>query len=420
MSKNRNLQEELKALLKHKKNKGYYAKRLGISELEVNRLLNKIHKESPVRETSFQEDIVNGKAELTKELSREIRTLEELITNCKIDTTIWKIDKYIQNYWGNEGNPHWQVKAFLSKKTIDTDPQLQKEFLLKEIMKAANIRNKTMPKWASNYHKKATQLLEISIPDLHIGKLGWAPESGEDYDIDIALGRYRESVKKLLSRVNISNVERILLPIGNDLIQVDNETGTTTAGTAVDIDGRFPKMVRAAKALLIETIDELKMVAPVDVIIVRGNHDYQTTFMLGEILDAWYHGDDAVNVDNTPRSRKYYQYGSVGIQYTHGDKEKHADLGGLFAHEQPHLWAATEFRFCKLGHNHKTKKTNKPTFQDVVTKDTYTGFQVEILPSLSGPDEWHSVNGYVGLKQAKAFLYDKEEGEIGEFTTTVI
>jgi hypothetical protein len=426
MNKQQNLQEQIKKLLKQKKSKGYYAKRLGISELEVENLIEKVapKKLASLSGDAFVNDLEEGKAELTKSFPNEIRTLEELISKCKIDTKTWKIDKYVQNYWGNRDNPHWQVKAFLSKRTIDNDLSLQKEFLLKEIAKKTTrvypLSVHKFPAWINEHDRKTDNLLEISIPDLHIGKLGWAPESGEDYDMDIAIKRYRDAVKKLLSRVNLKNVEKILLPIGNDVLQIDNENYTTTSGTAVDTDGRFPKMFKAAKELFIETIEELKLIAPVDVVIVRGNHDYLSSFMLGEVLSAWYHNDPNVNIDNAPKSRKYYQYGKVGIQYTHGDKEAHSELGQLFSHEQPLIWADTKYRFCKLGHKHKTKKTNKPSFKDVTTKDTFIGFQVEILPSLSGPDEWHYTEGYIGLKQAKAFLYSKEEGEIGEFTTTVI
>ena len=54
-----------------------------------------------------------------------------------------------------------------------------------------------------------------------------------------------------------------------------------------------------------------------------------------------------------------------------------------------------------------------------VSVDNHQGFQIEILPSLSAADEWHSAKGYISNPQAKAFLYHKEEGEIAEYTYTV-
>jgi hypothetical protein len=146
---------------------------------------------------------------------------------------------------------------------------------------------------------------------------------------------------------------------------------------------------------------------------VSGNHDPESMFMIGEILDAYYHNNSSVNVDNSAKQRKYYQYGKCGFQYTHGNDENHKDLGLIFATEQSELWANTEFRFSKLGHFHKNKKLN------YISVDEYQGFQVQILPSLSGTDAYHASKGYMSKKQAKGFLYHKEKGQIAEYTHTV-
>jgi hypothetical protein len=51
--------------------------------------------------------------------------------------------------------------------------------------------------------------------------------------------------------------------------------------------------------------------------------------------------------------------------------------------------------------------------------DDQRGVQIQILPSLSGTDYWHYKKGYLSNKQAKAFLYDLEKGEIANYTYTV-
>ena len=71
------------------------------------------------------------------------------------------------------------------------------------------------------------------------------------------------------------------------------------------------------------------------------------------------------------------------------------------------------------------KTINDPTqpysryMKDAITEDSYIGFEIRVLPSLSGPDEWHYGKGFIGHKQAKAFQYHRTEGEIASFTTTV-
>lgn len=374
---------------------------------------------------SMQEDLFNAKAEMVYRSKEEIRTLEELVSKTNIDLKKWKITKWVQNYWGNSNDPHWQVKAFLDQRILDKDPELQKNYLLNEIKEyqlqyqlqerafEETVLETEVQIAMNEFLNQKDYLLEISIPDLHIGKLAWGLESGEDYDIAIAVDRYKKAISTLLHRAPKAGIEKIVLPVGNDLIHIDNAENQTTAGTTVDTDGRFAKIIQVAKKLLIETIDELKQIAPVEVIIVRGNHDSTVTFLLGEVIEAWFHADPLVTVDNSPKWRKYYQYGKVGVQLTHGDKEKHEELGMIFANEEPQLWAATKYRFCKVGHFHKTRK------QNWISLDSKPGFQIEVIPSLSGTDEWHSGKGYLSNKQAKAFLYHKEEGEIAEYTYTV-
>jgi hypothetical protein len=201
-----------------------------------------------------------------------------------------------------------------------------------------------------------------------------------------------------------------LLPIGNDMINVDGKTNMTTSGTPQSCDSRFGKMFRTAKELLVNTINNLSSVAPVDVVVIPGNHDEVTMFSLGEVLDAWFHNDANVAVHNEPKLRKYYQYGANMIMFTHGDKEKHTDLGMIAANEQAQMWANTKYREVHLGHFHKSKVLN---FLGV---DEHAGFKIRILPSLSGTDAWHHGKGYISMKAAKGFIWHREKGLITEHT----
>lgn len=390
-----------------------------VNKIATKQLINNYIDVLEDRVVSLEEDLKNNKAELVYRSKDEIRTLDELVEKTKIDLNKWKITRWRQNYWGNSNDPHWQVRAELEPRKLDKDPELQKNYLLEEIKKYqerfyfGDTRDATIGREEDNRKVKGNYLLEISVPDLHIGKLAWGEETGEDYDTKIAIDRYKKAISTLLSRAPKESIEKIVLPVGNDLIHIDNAENQTTAGTIVDADSRFAKIVQVAKKLLIETIDELKQIAPVEVIIVRGNHDSTVTFLLGEVIEAWFHADPLVIVENSAKWRKYYQYGKVGVMFTHGEKEKHDELGLIFAQEQPQLWAESKYRFCKLGHFHKSKKLN------YISTDSFPGFQIEVIPSLSGTDEWHAGKGYLSNKQAKAFLYHKEEGEIAEYTYTV-
>ena len=60
----------------------------------------------------------------------------------------------------------------------------------------------------------------------------------------------------------------------------------------------------------------LSAFAPVDVIVVQGNHDFERMFYAGEVLSAWFKNDQGVLVDNGLDSRKYYEYGVNMIMFT--------------------------------------------------------------------------------------------------------
>lgn len=351
---------------------------------------------------------------ITKNFNEPIKSLQELVVACDVDTTKWAVKSWRCNKKdvGSTKNgitELYTVTAILHPKPLETNVEMVKEELLDFILK-------NTPKQSQQLNIKPTSgghLLEISLPDVHFGKLSWREETGEDYDLKIAKKAYDNAINALLSTVDLSLVSRILFPIGNDMIHIDNPNNTTTAGTPQDVDSRFRKILVTVKDLLISTIDKLKTIAPVDVIVVPGNHDTFSIASIAMVLEAYYLNDSLVDIDNSPKLRKYYQFHNVGLMFTHGDKEKHADLPLIFATEEPKLWADTYFREIHLGHLHKTKRTN------YVSVDTFVGAQVCILPSLSATDYWHFSKGYGSLKQGKAFLYSKKDGKIAEYTTTV-
>jgi hypothetical protein len=263
--------------------------------------------------------------------------------------------------------------------------------------------------------QKDPHMLELGMPDAHIGKLAWGKETGEgDYDLAIAIQRQEENAAILLDRATAYEIERILIPIGSDYFQIDNAQNTTAGGTPQDVDGRFAKIFSEGHESLVKIIDSARQIAPVELTWVPGNHDRQTSWFLAHSLAAHYRNDSEVTVDFTPTGRKYIKYGVNLIGYTHGDTrsgEKHADLPGIMAVEAGAQFAATKFREWHIGHIHKKRQT---TF---LALNTYQGVVIRVLPSLSSIDAWHYEKGYVGnVPAAEAFLWSKEHGPSGYLT----
>ena len=340
-----------------------------------------------------------------------ICTLDQLLEHCRVDTSIWEVERFVVNKWEmgsvprmGEGvtgepvvTPLFQVKATL-KRNLEKVAIHEEIAALKEDVKGALKRPVAPPKKVKQSSLSGV-MVEISIPDLHVGKLAWARETGyTNYDHRIAQDLFIDAVEKLIERTHWHNPEEIIFVIGNDLLNADNVANTTTKGTPQHNDSRYHKTFRSTRIMLTEAMRRLRGVCPVKIITVPGNHDTLSAWHMGDSLECLYSGQPDITFDNEPTSRKYHQWGRVMLGFTHGDKGKHDDYPLLFASERPKMFGATSWREIHVGHLHQTKVREK------------NGIKVRILPALCAPEEWHSSNGYVGnIRSAEAFIWSKDE-----------
>jgi len=378
---------------------------------------NKEDSSDPKNNTYRYEENGNS-ANVTTKTNKQIKTLEELIEVAQIDTNVWEVERWICNKWDIHGEfkdgenikTNWQVKAWLKKKVFEILSKGIKEDFIEDAKKYAPKYEKII------YPKKenSKNLLEISIWDLHLGKLAWGEEVGEDYDSKIAKERFIKCLEGLLNMTKNFNYEKILFVIGNDFLNSDNRFNTTSNETFQDQDLRWQKIYRMGRELLVTAIDRLKKEALVDVISIPGNHDLEKSNSLADSIFCWYHNCKEVNVDNGPSLRKYYQYGRNLIGFCHGKDEKILNLPLLMASEVPDLWAETKFREFHLGHIHHKKDIKW------LSTEEFNGVTVRFLRSLSGPEEWHYRMGFTkNIKAGEAFLWNFENGNIGNFSFNI-
>lgn len=251
--------------------------------------------------------------------------------------------------------------------------------------------------------KPSDNLLELCLPDMHFGKVGWHLQTGyEDYDVSIAREVFEDAIPSLVSRVEPYRFGQVLFVVGNDVFHTDNSANTTYSGTQVDGDTRYHRTFKIVREVMVKTIDTLRHVAPVEVLVVPGNHDRMTAWHLGDSLECWFHNYKDVTINNDPVSRKYKRWGRVLLCFVHGDKGKRVDYPTLMASERPEDWGETLYREIHTGDKHQIR-----------VEERY-GVRVRILPSLSGTDTWHSENMLVGnQRQAEAFVWNKTVGLLG-------
>ena len=348
--------------------------------------------------------------------SKHIKTLQDLLDATEVDLSVWEVKDYAVNKWdvtswksGNvEISQNFQVKARLVKKV---EAVIEKN--LGEIFKEM-IADYKPPVFNQVLSKDVTpNILEVTLFDLHLGKLAWGKESGENYDSNIARERFLTTIKTLLNDSKGFEYSRILFPIGSDFFNSDTIENTTTGGTPQDEDLRWKKTFRIGSRLLIDAINYMRAEAnvPIDVIVIPGNHDYQRSYYVGEYLSAWFKDDKYVHINNGPEPRKYYKFGQVLLGFTHGSEEKEGSLPMLMASDKDSkkYWSDTKFHEWHLGHIHRKRDVVFRASKKVTNEDL--GVIVRYLSSLTGTEEWHFKKGFVGsIKAGEAFIWNCNTG----------
>lgn len=329
-------------------------------------------------------------------VGNQIRTLEGLLSAAEVDATQWEVADYKVNKWdmpiaGGRIATMWQVKASLRPVLLTGAVE---DFI-------ATLAASSPVRLLRRSARDGRYMLEVAPFDLHLGMRAWAAQTGVAYNPEQAEELFSAAVSELVSRVRSYDVARVLLPVGNDFLHYDTKDGRTTNLTQQDSAIGLQEMFQRGTKLLVDAIDCLACVAPVEVVTIPGNHDEQGSLFLGSVLSAWYRNDPNVTVDAGPTHRKYVRHGVTLLGFTHGKYERVSDLPAIMAREQPQQWSETKHREWHLGHRHKLEASESQ------------GVRIRRLPSLAATDEWHTRQGYHSLRAMEAYLWDRDRGYAG-------
>jgi len=319
--------------------------------------------------------------------SSEISDFKQFLKDNEIEETDVKSVKFWQNM---QGDHRFSVVV-----------KGEDDLMAKAKIEIVELLESYSPKVEADYKQVQDAVVyEISLPDIHYGKY-----TGQT--LDEAEEEYMNAIKELLVKAQGLNIERILLPIGNDGMNSEGYSRATTKGTPQQDSAEWQETFVGYCNLMVRAINYLAQSAPVDVVVVQGNHDYERMFYAGEFLRAFFLNDERVSIDNNFDSRKYYKYGVNLIMFTHGDKEKPAEMPLIMATEQPILFAETKFREVHCGHKHK----------EMVNE--YRGIKVRFIPSICANDAWHKMMGYEAKRTGQAHIWSKERGYEGYLQTNL-
>ena len=244
--------------------------------------------------------------------------------------------------------------------------------------------------------------------DIHFGALMWAPESGTDWDLPIAVDTVKAAYDHLFATSPNSRVG-IVTDLG-DLMEVDSfKNLTPQSGNPLAVDGRFPKIMRAAYSSLVYAIYRaLEKHEQVYFINIAGNHDMTVGHAIREVIRAVFADNSRVIIDDSPSAIKYFQHGQTLLQFAHGDGLKMRDAGEVMAHDCETIFSSTKYRYAHFGHTHK----------DAV----YDGrlCRSESHRNLAGLNDWAAHKGFRRqLGTMKSITYHSGKGEVSRSLFTL-
>ena len=412
MQENNNLLYQLEQMLSWKRSKGFYAKKLNITEQEIDELMKELKNRDNVKDEAEAAAYISALEEHILEVNNDKGTLKSTIESSfepKSDTELaqlHKIDlsKYkISNYWSKQkSNGKFTSSVFATlRKPADYTAEDFAKFLENYTPKEISVRH--IDYKAVEYNAVD---IEVSISDFHLAKKTLEGETIKDKK-----AQYMKVLVDLVENVrNSFDINKVVFPISNDFFHTDNYQNSTTNGTPQDVLVGYDNEYEEGFDLLVQAISYLQEVAgTVEVILVQGNHDRTKSFYLAHALDIYFKENDKVYFQREHSTTKFTVVGETFIGYHHGNC-KIDDLPLVFATGQD---SAFEFGAAKYREIHTGDKHH------YMAKEI-KGVRIQQMPSLSGTDRWHADNNYVNnIRAGIVLIYDFDKGKIGEFESRI-
>jgi UDP-2,3-diacylglucosamine pyrophosphatase LpxH len=337
--------------------------------------------------------------------SRRIKTVEDLLRHIEADMSRFEIAASEATKWetgDGEGSTLELHRVFVRLRP-KAGPGVR-ECVEAMIEAASKPLRKPLTK-AVKAPKRDGLWQVLIVADTHFAKYAWRETTGgDDYDLTIAERLVGEATEELLAMGDTYKPVRRTIALLGDLFHYDTPAGTTTSGTPLERDGRLQKMIQVGCDSLLSAVERSAATVPTDVTIVNGNHDETLTWAFQRIMQERFRNDRRVRVDGRYTGRQYVTHGRNLLGFVHGHRAKRK-LPQIMALEAAADWSQCPYREWHTGHFHsQAAEWQRPI-------ETLDGVIVRTAPALCPPDDWHSVNGFIGSRQAcETFLYSPDGG----------
>lgn len=291
----------------------------------------------------------------------------------------------------------YAVKFKIKPKLKELDPNKMLEIIDKLFNK--NIKPINFPKKPINKTLDEDSVMVLGAVELHLGKEAREFDVGENYNVDIAVDRYETIVKVICEEQEYRKAHKLVYGIGNDFLNVDTPSNTTTKGTQQLGGISSYELFDIGLKLQLESLLTLREhFNEIEVVLVKGNHSNQLEYALFRALQQRFIKDNVVRFRDDYKEIQAIEMGNTSIFMTHGDSNYKRIVESM-SKEFYKIYGNTENRYILLGHLHHKQKI-----------DELNGFTVFRLSSPSGIDRWHYKERYLSQAGQEIFTFSKETG----------
>lgn len=377
----------LSSLLKQKKSKSFYAKRLNITENEVESLIQELkNNSSETVKATYSHNLEKGEFEFTG-FYKQAPTPEQIIKDHKIDITKWKL----VSFWSKEKSNGYVVSAFF--KNISKEEQASNNFT--EFIKNYKSPHNFIPVIKTNEHQPKACLI-FNMQDAHWNKYDIDGKNNMNNRFVNVFNKVQHVIEKASYKTTI---DKTIYVLGSD--QFNNEfTGTTTKGTPQASLFTYEEGFKKISDYEIKMISYLLTKSKfVEVVYVPGNHDHFVGWHLVQFLAAYFRNQTNLKFDISQEATKYKRYKNTAMQFNHGDVLKAEKLAQIFPMDFKKEWSSCDHYLSFVGDKHHE-----------VAKDL-NGIKFYQLPALStAKSTWDDKQGFSCKGEMRVFLISEKDG----------
>jgi hypothetical protein len=255
----------------------------------------------------------------------------------------------------------------------------------------------------------------FQIGDAHLGMVSYMRETGHNFDLDIAAAELQEAFKMLMDRTEPG--KRCVINDLGDFTHVENFKGETErGGYRLDVDTRFPKMIRVYTRVMRALIDAaLTKFETVDVIVNQGNHSRTNDIWMREysdlyreLIEARYGREGRVNAICNESVYIGYLMGDTFVMTHHSDKCSGEKLVDVMFKDFFNEVKQARHLYIDTGHiHHKMAKKERGIVW------------IESWNNLASNDKHHHDAGYRSRQSMSVAIRSRRYGQLGSYTVPV-